>query len=254
MMSIFLVDSLWSLNVPNLGRQNEYQLILPRIHSLRTRKKRAAISIARLKARYHSPTLNNKSDPLDELVFILLSQMTNSVSYERVYDRVKSVIPDWNQLLKLPLSTIENLILDAGLFRHRATRLKQIAVRLNQDFGTVSLDSLFDYDDERAQSYLMSLPGIGMKSAKCILMYSLGRQVLPVDTHSARVAYRLGLVASYEHSLVDKELSVIVPPELRFDYHVNAIAHGRAICRARRPRCERCVLLSLCQFGRKFKQ
>ena len=232
----------------------EKPVTIPRMHTLRTRKKRAAISIARMKASYHSPLLNNKSDPVDELVFILLSQMTNSINYERVYDRVKSAIPDWNQLLEIPLSILEKLILDAGLYRHRAIRLKQIATRLNQDFGRVSLDSLFDYDDERAQSYLMSLPGIGVKSAKCILMYSLGRQVLPVDTHSARVAYRLGLVTTADPAVVDTELSVVVPPHLRFDYHVNSLAHGRAICRARRPRCERCMLLSLCQFGRKIRQ
>ena len=225
---------------------------MPKIHTLRTRRKRAENCIARLKVTYHSPLLNNKTDPLDELVFILLSQMTNNVSYERVYDRLKSAVPNWNLLLDIPFSTLENLIRDAGLFRHRAIRLKQIATRLSHDFGTVSLDPLFDYEDARAQRYLMSLPGIGVKTAKCILMYSLGRQVLPVDTHSARVAFRLGLVTTSDNVVVDNELSIVVPPKLRFDYHVNAIAHGRAVCRAQRPRCERCILLSLCQFGRKF--
>ncbi|MCY3540431.1 MAG: hypothetical protein OXH31_00770 [Gammaproteobacteria bacterium] len=220
-------------------------------HTLRTRKKRAKASVFRLKESYGSPFLNNKSDPLDELVFILLSQMTASISYERVYDRVKSEIPNWEQLTEIPLVKLENLITDAGLFRHRATRLKQIAKRLTTDFGKVSLDSLFDYDDEQAQEYLMSLPGIGVKSAKCVLMYSLGRQVLPVDTHTARIAYRLGLVSSNEPLVVDKEISVVVPRELCFDFHVNAVAHGRAICDSRKPRCDSCVLFSLCQSEHK---
>ena len=220
---------------------------MPRLHSLRTRKKRAAVCVSRLKESYGSPFLNNKSDPLDELVFILLSQMTGSVSYERVYDRVKSAIPDWELLIEFPVSELENLITGAGLFRHRATRLKQIAKRLSKDFGKVSLDTLFDYDNEDAQDYLMSLPGIGVKSAKCVLMYSLDRQVLPVDTHTARVAYRLGLVSSNEPLVVDKELSLVVPPKLRFDFHVNAVAHGRAICKARVPKCNNCVLLSQCK-------
>ena len=224
---------------------------MPRFHSLRTRKKRAEISIARLKERYGSPSLNNKSDPLDELVFILLSQMTNSESYERVYERVKFELPEWQLLKEIPLSYLEALIADAGLFRHRATRLKQIATRLTKDFGKVTLDALFDYNTERAQNYLMSLPGVGVKSAKCVLMYSLGRQVLPVDTHTARVAYRLGLVPTNHPVRVEKELSAVVPPKLRFDFHVNAIAHGRAICRARMPRCKNCVLFSLCQFEHK---
>ena len=224
---------------------------MPRLHSLRTRKKRAAASIALLKECYHSPNLNNKSDPLDELVFILLSQMTVNVSYERVYDRLKFVISDWSVLIDTPVSKLEELIADAGLFRHRAIRLKQIAKRLMEDFGNVSLDALFDYDNEQAQDYLMSLPGIGVKSAKCIMMYSLGRQVLPVDTHTARVAYRLGLVSTILHPVVDKELSSVVPPKLRFDCHVNAIAHGRKVCTARKPSCDNCILFSLCQSEHK---
>ncbi len=226
---------------------------MPRIHSLRTRKKRAADSIASLKECYHSPFLNNKSDPLDELIFIMLSQMTNSVSYERVYDRVTSVITDWQQLIEIPLSKLESLIVDAGLFRRRAIRLKQIATRLVRDFGTVSLDTLYEYDDERAQNYLVSLPGIGIKSAKCVLMYSLGRQVLPVDTHTSRIAHRLGLVSKNDPLVADDELAEVVAPNLRFDFHVNAIAHGRAICEARGPKCNNCVLFSLCQSGHRTK-
>ena len=164
---------------------------------------------------------------------------------------MKSVIPDWKLLIEIPVSSLEDLIAEAGLFRHRANRLKQIATRLAEDFGRVSLDPLFDYDDERAQNYLMSLPGIGIKSAKCIMMYSLDRQVLPVDTHTARVAYRLGLISTNLHPTADKELSVVVPPELRFDCHVNAIAHGRAVCGARKPNCNYCVLFSLCQSEHK---
>lgn len=224
---------------------------MPRLHSLRTRKKRAVASIALLRECYHSPNLNNKSDPFDELVFILLSQMTNNNSYERVYDRLKSEIPHWQLLIDMPVSKLEDLIVDAGLFRHRATRLKLIATRLAEDFGRVTLDPLFEYDNQRAQNYLTSLPGIGVKSAKCILMYSLGRKVLPVDTHIARIAYRLGLVSSDVHRMVDRELAVVVPPNLRFDFHVNSIAHGRAVCDARRPSCNNCVLFSLCQSEHK---
>ena len=223
------------------------------IHSLRTRKKRAAESIARLKDCYGSPFLNNKSDPLDELVFILLSQMTHNVSYERVYDRVKSEITDWQQLLEIPLAKLEGLIVDAGIFRKRAVRLKQIATRIAEDFGRVSLDPLYGYDDERAQNYLVSLPGIGVKSAKCVLMYSLNRQVLPVDTHTFRIAYRLGLVSKNDPAVADCELSDVVAPSLRFDFHVNAIAHGRSTCGAREPKCKNCVLFSLCQSEHRVK-
>ena len=204
--------------------------------------------------RYRSPLLNNKPDPLDELVFIILSQMTTSPSYERVYDRLKCAMPDWQLLIETPIDDLSSLIADAGLSGQRANRLKQIACRLTQDFGEVSLAKLTDYDDETAQQYLTSLPGVGVKTAKCVMMYSLGRQVLPVDTHTARIATRLGLVASGTHLAIDRELSVVVRAPLRFDFHVNAIAHGRAVCRAVSPKCDECVLSSLCPVGRRLNR
>ncbi|MDE0031213.1 MAG: endonuclease III [Deltaproteobacteria bacterium] len=203
-----------------------------------------------MKARYRSPLLNNKPDPLDELVFIVLSQMTTSPSYERVFDRLKCAMPDWRVLTETSVSDLASLIADAGLSEQRAHRLKLIAARLAEDFGDVSLAQLGDYDDEIAQRYLTSLPGVGTKTAKCVMMYSLARQVLPVDTHTARVAWRLGLVSSGNHAAIDRELSVVVPPALRFDFHVNAVAHGRAVCRAVKPKCDECVLSSLCPIGR----
>ena len=164
------------------------------LHTLRTRRKRARRSVDLLEKCYNSPLLNNKDDPLDELIFIVLSQMTTSPSYERVFDRLKAAMPDWRNLTETAVSDLTLLIADAGLSGQRALRLKQIADRLVHDFGEVSLAELVNSDDETVQQYLTSLPGVGVKTAKCVMMYSLGRQVLPVDTHTARVATRLGLV------------------------------------------------------------
>ena len=193
--------------------------------------------------------LNNKDDPLDELIFIILSQMTTSPSYERVYDRLKAAMPDWRSLAETSVADLTLLIADAGLSGQRALRLKQIADRLIDDFGEVSLAEVAHSDDDAAQQYLTSLPGVGVKTAKCVMMYSLGRQVLPVDTHTARVATRLGLVSTGSAAAIDRALSVVVPPALRFDFHVNTVAHGRTVCRAIRPRCDDCVLSSLCPVG-----
>ena len=176
--------------------------------------------------------------------------MTTSPSYERVFDRLKRAMPQWQALIETPTSHLASLISDAGLSGQRAHRLKQIADRLVQDFGEVSLAELANYDDEATQQYLTSLPGVGVKTAKCVMMYSLGRQVLPVDTHTARVATRLGLVPEGNAVVIDRELSVVVPPMLRFDFHVNAVSHGRAVCRAIKPQCGECVLSSMCPVGR----
>jgi len=105
---------------------------------------------------------------------------------------------------------------------------------------------------EEAEAYLTSLPGVGIKTAKCVLMYSLGREVLPVDTHVLRVATRLDLVnpdttRSQAHRLLEAE----IPPKDRYAFHVNALAHGRAVCKAREPDCPSCPLKAECPLGLK---
>ena len=220
------------------------------IGTLRTRRQRARLSVERLKRCYHSPKLNNKTDPLDELIFIILSQMTTGPSYERAFDRVKAAVSEWRRLTETTESELALLIANAGLAGQRARRIKQIADRLVNDFGEVSRADLFHGDDEAVLRYLTSLPGVGVKTAKCVMMYSLNRQVLPVDTHTARVAVRLGLVSTGSPAAIDDELSVVVSPPLRFDFHVNAVAHGRSVCRAVRPHCDDCVLSLLCPVAR----
>lgn len=194
-------------------------------------------------ARYGSPLLNDKSDPLDELVFIILSQMTTGPSYERVFDRLKNAMPTWQILTGTSVSALASLIADVGLSQQRSRRLKQIADRLAQDFGNVSLAQLVKCDDTSVQQYRTSLPGVGVKTANCVMMYSLGRQILPVDTRTARVATRLGLVAADSTVAMDRDLSVVVRPALRLDSRENAVAHGRAVCRAGVRRVCRVVAL-----------
>lgn len=176
--------------------------------------------------------------------------MTTAPSYERVFDRLKAEVPDWGLLAETSVEDLRELIADAGLSNQRADRLKRIADRLAHDFGDVSLAGLEGCDDDALQDYLTSLPGVGVKTAKCVMMYSMGRQVLPVDTHTARVAVRLGLVPAGNATSVDRHLTTVVRADRRFDFHVNAVAHGRATCRALRPRCKDCVLSSFCPTGR----
>ena len=199
-----------------------------------------------LKARYGSPRLNNKDDPVDELLFIVLSQMTTSPSYERVFDRLKAWSDGWERLLTAPVEELKRVIGEAGLSSQKAPKLLAIARQLQEDFGSVTLAPLGERDDEAVEAYLTGLPGVGVKSAKCVMMYAMGRRVLPVDTHVARVARRLGLSTATAPARLHEELETVVRPDLRYDFHVNAVAHGRAVCQAKVPRCSVCVLASLC--------
>jgi endonuclease III len=200
---------------------------------------------------YGSPRHDNKADPLDELVFILLSQMTTGPSFNRVYDRIKAESPTWNALADMPLAGLKALIKDAGLSGQKAPRLQAIFRKLKADFGSVTLTPLAGMTDAGAEAYLTSLPGVGVKTAKCILMYSLGRQVLPLDTHVWRVTKRLGLVAdTVPYPKAHAAAEAAVSPADRYSLHVNGLAHGRAVCLALRPRCGQCQLLRLCPFGK----
>lgn len=203
--------------------------------------------VQRLEAEYGSPRHNNPDDAMDDLAFIVLSQMTTQPSFDRVYARLKALCPSWNDLLTISLDELTECIADAGLSGQKAPRLKRIAELLHADFGRVSLDPLQGMSDEAAEAYLSGLPGVGVKTAKCVLMYALGRQVLPADTHVSRVAVRLAIASGPSgSSRLHREVETAVPPQLRYSFHVNALAHGRAVCRALSRRCEACVLRDLC--------
>ena len=205
-----------------------------------------------LKECYRSPRLNNKDDPLDELFFIILSQMTTGPSYERVFDELKQALT-WDSIPETALEHLSRIIAPAGLAGQKAPRIRDISIRLRNDFGEVSLRALTALDDDAALEYLTSLPGVGAKTAKCVMMYSLRREVLPVDTHTARLAYRLGLVSKLAtDAAIHSEIEAVVAPELRYDFHVNAVAHGRAVCRSLNPRCLSCPIIKICPSSRSL--
>lgn len=214
------------------------------------RKGRRVTSL--LQSVYGSPRHDNKDDPLDELVFIILSQMTTHKALVRVYNQVKAAYPSWGSLLEMPLDEVRALIHNAGLSYHKAPRIKAILRKIAEDFGEVSLEALRDMPDAEAEEYLRSLPGVGTKTARCVMMFSLGRQVLPVDTHVLRVAKRLGLMSEdLPEGQVHSDLDDLVAPEERYRFHVNAVAHGRTTCLAVRPHCDRCVLQEMCLYPAK---
>ena len=219
-------------------------------HSVGKRKVAKKIT-ERLRDAYGSPNLGNYSSPVDELFFILLSQRTTGPSYERVFRRFKSWIGDWNALPDKRVEEVSEAISDAGLSGQKSKHAVGIAKKLWQDFGEVSLDQLMGRSDLEVQDYLISLPGVGIKTAKCVMMFSMGRKVLPVDSHVARIAERVGLVNSQvSKSRTHEVLEAVVPIQNRYDFHVNAVAHGRAICRARDPQCGECSIKRLCHHAR----
>ena len=187
--------------------------------------------------------LGNRRRPLDELFFILITTMTQYGAIE-AFRAVRGEFTPWRRLLDRGAEDrLREMIAPLGLSRQKAPRIVAIALRLRQDFGRVSLEPLHRMDDAEAEHYLTSLPGVGLKVARCVLMYSLGRATCPVDTHVHRVARRTGLVGpNITYPQAHAAIQDAVPPAVRYGLHVAFVRLGREVCTARAPQCVRCPL------------
>jgi DNA (cytosine-5)-methyltransferase 1 len=207
---------------------------------------------------YGTPDLGNKADPTDELVYIILSRKTPEKAYQETFAALKSRFPRWDDLLNAPRKVVENLVSPGGLAGKKATSLFGALSRIRQEFGRCSLEPARTWPDDRLEAFLCCLPEIQRKSAYCIMMYSFGREVFPADTHVGRVLSRLGPyreiglnLKGFDHKQLQRVLADLIPPPLRYSLHVNLVEHGRAICRAPKPLCDRCELRPFCQYYRE---
>jgi DNA-cytosine methyltransferase len=202
----------------------------------------------RLAATYPETDLGNPSDPLDDLLYIVLSGQTSEALYQGTFQALKAAYPGWRGLARAPVSAIEKIIADGGLSRQKAAYIKAILERIEADHGKPSLDHLRALPDEEAEKYLAGLPGVGVKTARCVLMYALNREVFPADVNCLRIMERLGWIdwggrrAEYLASAAQD----LVPAHLRRGLHIGLIQHGRATCTPNDPDCERCCLQDLC--------
>jgi len=199
---------------------------------------------------YGRPVLTPRLPPVDELVFTVLSQNTADVNTERTFAALREAFPDWSAVRDAPVERIEATIALGGLAHTKAPRIKRILEALSGRTGAPDLGELDGMSDEEAQAYLVALPGVGPKTAACVLLFALARPVMPVDTHVHRVARRLGVIdgrvsAEQAHPLLT-ELAGPDDAEQIYAVHVGFVRHGRRICRARRPACAECPLAPMC--------
>jgi endonuclease-3 len=206
----------------------------------------------RLRAYYGRPRNVPHRAPLDELVLTILSQNTNDRNRDIAYARLRSRFPGWEDVARAPLAEVEDAIKPGGISKVKSRRIQDILLTLRQSSPTgLSLDWLEDAPRERAFEFLERLPGVGRKTAACVLLFSHDRAEVPVDTHVYRVSSRLGLIrpkASFEEA--HNRLRELVDPPDAYELHVNLIRHGRRLCKSQRPLCDRCPLLRVCPYGR----
>jgi endonuclease-3 len=186
-------------------------------------------------------------DPLEELVLTILSQNTSDVNRDRAWAALRARYPTWEALAQARPADVARAIRPGGLAKTKAPRILAVLREIRQREGGFDLAWMREASDEEIVEYLTSLPGVGPKTAACVLAFALDRPALPVDTHVHRVSTRLGLLAPGTSAARAHEvLAALVPPRLRVSMHVGLIRLGRELCRAGRPRCEECPLQDLC--------
>ena len=206
--------------------------------------------VDRLEAAYGKAVLRTRRPALDELVLTILSQNTSDRNSEHAYARMRERFPTWGDVRDAPETELVEALRPGGLAVQKAPRI-QAALR---DLDRLDLAWLGGLPVDEAMRWLVALPGVGPKTASCVLLFSLDVPVMPVDTHIHRIALRVGLVpagttADAAHAL----LTEMTPPDRMLEAHLLLIRHGRTTCTARRPRCEECVLLDLCDYGRSLR-
>lgn len=207
----------------------------------------------RLRSYYGRPRNVPHRAPLDELVLTILSQNTNDRNRDIAYARLRSRFRGWQAVARAPLSEVEDAIKPGGISKVKSRRIQEILQTLEaSNPGGLSLDWLEDASRERAFEFLEGLPGVGRKTAACVLLFSYDRPELPVDTHVYRVTSRLGLIrskTSFEEA--HEVLRELAEPQDAYELHVNLLRHGRRLCKSQRPLCDQCPLLRVCPFGRE---
>jgi endonuclease-3 len=213
-------------------------------------KRRVRAIRDRLRQLYGRPVNEPHGHPIAELVRTVLSQNTSDTNRDVAYGRLRERFPTWEEVRDAPLAEVIEAIRPGGLANTKAPRIQAI---LRQLGNHPDLDWLSEAPRAEAIEFLTSLPGVGRKTAACVLIFAFGRPEIPVDTHVYRVGGRLGLLregGSFEEA--HDEILRVVDPDDAYELHINLIRHGRAVCRPR-PRCDECELRRMCPYWRRLR-
>jgi endonuclease-3 len=198
----------------------------------------------RLRGIYGLPELEPHGRPVDELILTVLSQSTNDRNRDVAWTRLRDRFDCWGAVRDAPLEEVEAAIRPGGISHVKARRIQAILEALPED---LELGWMADAPARESRAYLCSLPGVGRKTAACVLLFAYGLRDVPVDTHVGRVATRLGLLRPGASSGDQHDQIVaLTPPGAEMEMHVNLIRHGRRTCHARLPACRECVLRRVC--------
>lgn len=208
--------------------------------------------VRRLRDEYGAPHRpDTLPDPIDELVQTILSQNTSDANTERAFASLKRAFLSWQDVIEADTELVVDAIRSGGLANQKASRIQRVLGHILSETGTFDLRFLNEMPVEDARRWLTCLPGVGPKTAACVLLFSLDRPAMPVDTHVHRVSLRLGLIppgtsADKAHDMIGPGLT----SDETYEAHMLLIRHGRQTCKAGRPRCGFCALNDVCPSAR----
>jgi endonuclease-3 len=241
------------LNCPNrrlcatiYSSNTKIEALLTTQAALREKYQRISAKLIEL---YGKPEWKPRYAPVDELVDCILSQTTTDANRDRAFAALKARFPDWESVRDAPTEAVAEAIRPAGLANRKAPRIQNVLRHITRERGSITLDFLAEMDTDAAKAWLTAIDGVGPKTAAIVLCFAFGKPAFPVDTHVHRVSQRLGLIgAKVSAEAAHAELEALIPPEEYYPAHLNLIAHGRALCQARKPLCERCPLTAECDY------
>jgi len=214
-------------------------------------KQRIRRLVDQLESAYGSPRFIPRFEPLEELISCILSQHTADANSFPTFTRLRERFPEWEQIASLTHHELADVIRKAGLANQKAKSIIAVLKEIKNRFGDYTLEPLREMKMEDARKWLLSLPGVGPKTAAIVLCFSFGMPAIPVDTHVFRVSWRLGLIdKKIGESKAHGALEAAVPEDLAFRFHTALIQHGRQTCKAPKPNCEQCVVRRGCRFYR----
>jgi len=200
-----------------------------------------------LEKRYGIPRKTKPADPLDTLIQTILSQNTNDQNRDQAYQRLKARFPQWEDVLKARAAAVIQAIRPGGLAEQRTKRIFDILRWIKEQEGKLSLLFLKEMHSEEIKKTLGGLKGIGPKTVHCLLLFGMGREAFPVDTHVLRVGKRLGFIPERINAeKAHRWMAPLVPKGKSLSLHLNLIRFGRSVCKAKNPECANCFLADEC--------
>ena len=194
---------------------------------------------------------NCREGILDVLIPTKLSQNTTDKSSFKAFTNLKEKYGSWESISEVNESSIKNAIKVCGLADTKSKEIKSLLNNLKKKFGSLDLEFMYEYSDEEVYEEFLSHKGFGVKTVSCVLIFALGRDAFPVDTHVHRILNRLGIVRTSSAEKTYENAKNIIPKGKKYELHSNLIKFGRNICKAKNPLCSMCFLSDNCEFSEK---